>query len=79
LVVTPAGFTRPIWTLPLDSTSSAQAPRLPNYSGMISLIDPNVGRILAALADLGLARDTLLVCSSMPPTMASGSATTACT
>ncbi len=32
-----------------------------NYYGMISLIDHNVGRILAALADLGLADDTLAI------------------
>ena len=32
-----------------------------NYYGMISLIDHNVGRILAALDDLGLERDTLVV------------------
>jgi arylsulfatase A-like enzyme len=32
-----------------------------NYYGMISLIDHNVGRILAKLADLGLADDTLVI------------------
>jgi len=35
-----------------------------NYYGMISLIDHNVGRILLALEDLGLARDTLVVYST---------------
>lgn len=35
-----------------------------NYYGMISLIDHNVGRILIALADLGLADDTLVVYST---------------
>lgn len=32
-----------------------------NYYGMISLIDHNVGRILTALDDLGLADDTLVI------------------
>jgi arylsulfatase A-like enzyme len=32
-----------------------------NYYGMISLIDHNVGRMLTALDDLGLANDTLVV------------------
>jgi arylsulfatase A-like enzyme len=32
-----------------------------NYYGMISLVDHNVGRILTALDDLGLAEDTLVV------------------
>ena len=32
-----------------------------NYYGMISLVDHNVGRILAALDDLGLREDTLVV------------------
>jgi arylsulfatase A-like enzyme len=32
-----------------------------NYYGMISLIDHNVGRILTALDELGLAQDTLVV------------------
>jgi arylsulfatase A-like enzyme len=32
-----------------------------NYYGMISLIDHNVGRILAALEDCGIAEDTLVV------------------
>ena len=32
-----------------------------NYSGMISLIDHNVGRIMAALDDLGLREDTLVI------------------
>ena len=32
-----------------------------NYYGMISLIDHNVGRILIALQELGLADDTLVV------------------
>ena len=35
-----------------------------NYYGMISLIDHNVGRILAALGQLGLADDTLVVYST---------------
>jgi arylsulfatase A-like enzyme len=35
-----------------------------NYYGMISLIDHNVGRILAALDQLGLADDTLVVYST---------------
>ncbi len=35
-----------------------------NYFGMISLIDHNVGRILAALQDLGLAENTLVVFTS---------------
>jgi len=35
-----------------------------NYYGMISLIDHNVGRILAALEELGLAHNTLVVYST---------------
>ncbi|MBI2296022.1 MAG: sulfatase-like hydrolase/transferase [Betaproteobacteria bacterium] len=35
-----------------------------NYYGMISLIDHNVGRILAELNDLSLARDTVVVYTS---------------
>jgi len=35
-----------------------------NYFGQISLIDHNVGRILAALGDLGLAEDTIVVFTS---------------
>lgn len=35
-----------------------------NYYGMISLIDHNVGRILSALHDLGLADDTLVIFTS---------------
>jgi arylsulfatase A-like enzyme len=35
-----------------------------NYYGMISLIDHNVGRILAALDELGLAQNTLVVYST---------------
>lgn len=35
-----------------------------NYYGMISLVDHNVGRILAALDELDLARDTLVVFTS---------------
>src|SRR6185503_12305440 len=35
-----------------------------NYYGMISLIDHNVGRILAALDQFGLAQDTLVVFST---------------
>jgi arylsulfatase A-like enzyme len=35
-----------------------------NYYGMISLIDHNVGRILAVLHELGLERDTLVVFTS---------------
>jgi arylsulfatase A-like enzyme len=35
-----------------------------NYYGMISLVDHNVGRILAALDEYGLAKDTLVVYST---------------
>lgn len=35
-----------------------------NYYGMISLIDHNVGRVLAVLDELGLARDTLVLFTS---------------
>jgi arylsulfatase A-like enzyme len=35
-----------------------------NYYGMISLVDHNVGRILVALDELGLAQDTLVVYST---------------
>ena len=32
-----------------------------NYYGMISLIDHNVGRIMTALNDLGIAENTLVI------------------
>lgn len=35
-----------------------------NYYGMISLIDHNVGRVMAALADEGLAEDTIVIYTS---------------
>jgi arylsulfatase A-like enzyme len=44
-----------------DQTDAQLAEMTANYYGMISLIDHNVGRILAALADLGLADDTLVI------------------
>ena len=42
-------------------TDAQLAEMTANYYGMISLIDHNVGRILTALDDLGLAGDTLVV------------------
>ncbi|HSQ04242.1 MAG TPA: sulfatase-like hydrolase/transferase [Burkholderiales bacterium] len=46
----------------IPAQSDAQlAEMTANYYGMISLVDHNVGRILAALDDLGLAEDTLVV------------------
>jgi arylsulfatase A-like enzyme len=47
-----------------DQSDRQLAEMTANYYGMISLIDHSVGRILAALADLGLARDTLVVYST---------------
>lgn len=45
-------------------TDAQLADMTANYYGMISLIDHNVGRILAALDDLGLAEDTLVFYST---------------
>ncbi len=44
-----------------DQTDAQLAEMTANYFGMISLIDHNVGRILAALDDLGYAENTLVV------------------
>jgi arylsulfatase A-like enzyme len=44
-----------------DQSDRQLAEMTANYYGMISLIDHNVGRILTALADLGLADNTLVV------------------
>jgi arylsulfatase A-like enzyme len=44
-----------------DQSDAQLAEMTANYYGMISLIDHNVGRILTALADLGVADDTLVV------------------
>ena len=44
-----------------DQTDAQLAEMTANYYGMISLIDHNVGRILAALDDCGLADNTLVV------------------
>ena len=44
-----------------DQTDRQLREIIANYYGMISLIDHNVGRVLAALADLGLADDTLAI------------------
>jgi arylsulfatase A-like enzyme len=44
-----------------DQTDAQLAEMTANYYSMISLIDHNVGRILTALDDLGLAQDTLVV------------------
>jgi len=44
-----------------DQSDRQLAEMTANYYGMISLIDHSVGRILGALADLGLERDTLVV------------------
>jgi len=45
-------------------TDAQLADMTSNYYGMISLIDHNVGRILNALDDLGMAKDTLIVYST---------------
>ncbi|OGA09567.1 MAG: sulfatase [Betaproteobacteria bacterium RIFCSPLOWO2_02_64_14] len=44
-----------------DQSDAQLAEMTANYYGMISLIDHNVGRILTALDDLGIAEDTLVV------------------
>ena len=44
-----------------DQTDAQLAEMTANYYGMISLIDHNVGRILAVLDEHGLSRDTLVV------------------
>lgn len=44
-----------------DQSDAQLAEMTANYYGMISLIDHNVGRILMALRDLGLADNTLVV------------------
>jgi arylsulfatase A-like enzyme len=44
-----------------DQTDRQLAEMTANYYGMISLIDHNVGRILALLSDSGLERNTLVV------------------
>jgi arylsulfatase A-like enzyme len=44
-----------------DQSDAQLAEMTANYYGMISLIDHNVGRILTALHDLGVADDTLVV------------------
>ncbi len=44
-----------------DQTDAQLAEMTASYFGMISLIDHNVGRILAALDDLGYAENTLVV------------------
>jgi arylsulfatase A-like enzyme len=44
-----------------DQSDGQLAEMTANYYGMISLIDHNVGRILTALDDLGLAENTLVV------------------
>ena len=44
-----------------NQTDAQLADMTANYYGMISLIDHNVGRILTALNDLGLADDTLVI------------------
>jgi arylsulfatase A-like enzyme len=44
-----------------DQTDAQLAEMTANYYGMISLIDHNVGRIMAALDGLGLAEDTLVI------------------
>ncbi|HEY5637952.1 MAG TPA: sulfatase-like hydrolase/transferase [Burkholderiales bacterium] len=49
--------------IPTQSDAELRA-LIANYYGMISLIDHNVGRILLALDDLGLAQDTLVVFST---------------
>lgn len=47
-----------------DQSDAQLAEMTANYYGMISLIDHNVGRILAALDGLGYADDTLIVYST---------------
>ena len=47
-----------------DQTEAQLREMTANYFGMISLIDHNVGRILAALETLGLAEDTIVVYST---------------
>ncbi len=44
-----------------DQTDEQLAEMTANYYGMTSLIDHNVGRIMTALDDLGLAEDTLVI------------------
>lgn len=44
-----------------DQTDAQLAEMTANYYGMISLIDHNVGRILTALDELDLSRDTLVI------------------
>ena len=44
-----------------DQTDAQLAQMTANYYGMISLIDHNVGRMLEALEQFGLAKDTLVV------------------
>jgi arylsulfatase A-like enzyme len=44
-----------------DQSDAQLAEMTANYYGMISLIDHNVGRVLTALEDLGLAENTLVV------------------
>jgi arylsulfatase A-like enzyme len=44
-----------------DQSDAQLAEMTANYYGMISLIDHNVGRILTALDDLGVANDTLVI------------------
>jgi len=44
-----------------DQSDAQLAEMTANYYGMISLIDHSVGRIVAALEDLELARDTLVI------------------
>ena len=44
-----------------DQTDDQLREIIANYYGMISLIDHNVGRILSALGDLGLADDTMVI------------------
>jgi arylsulfatase A-like enzyme len=47
-----------------DQTDLQLRHLIANYYGMIALIDHNVGRIVAALGELGLANDTIVVYSS---------------
>ena len=47
-----------------DQSDAQLAEMTANYYGMISLIDHNVGRILSALDDAGLAENTLVVYTS---------------
>lgn len=46
----------PSWARPMPSEASQAG-----YWGMVKCIDDNVGRLIAALAELGLARDTIVV------------------